>query len=74
METTTENSEGNSIETIVDMAYQICDKLLLFEATSMEEEEIRFFLECNKITDQKIQDRYLYLVRNYDRETGGGSL
>jgi hypothetical protein len=71
MEINTESTTGDSIETIVDMAYQICDKLLLFEASSMKENEIRFFLECNKITEREIQDKYINLVRNYDRETGG---
>jgi hypothetical protein len=73
MEIVTANTTGDSIEAIVDMAYQICDKLLLFEASSMKENEIRFFLECNKITERETQDKYINLVRNYDRETGGYS-
>jgi len=74
MGTMTENNDCDSIETLVNQAHQICSELLLFEASYMKENEIRLILECNKITDRKIQDTYIKLVRTYDRETGGRSL
>jgi hypothetical protein len=73
METMTENNDCDSIETIVNEAHEICDVLLLFEASYMEENEIRLFLEGNNVTDREIQDNYIELVRTYDRETGGRS-
>jgi len=65
------NINMDSLEMVVDRAHGICDKILLFEAISIDEEEIRFFLDTHHLTDEAIQNTYIHLVKEYDRQTGG---
>ena len=62
---------ADSLEVIVDKAHEICNELLLFAAISMKDDEIRRFLNSHQITKKHHQEIYLYLVREYDRHTGG---
>jgi hypothetical protein len=64
----------DSIEVIVDKAHEICSELLLFAAISMKDDEIRHFLNSHQITRKYRQKIYLYLVKEYDRQTGGIAL
>jgi len=59
------------LEVVVDRAHGICNEMLLFEAIPMDEDEIRLVLDTNHLTDEAIQNTYLQLVREYDRQTGG---
>jgi hypothetical protein len=65
----TKNSDYNVLEEVVAKAHQICSQLLLFEAIEMEEEEVRLFLDCNRVSNSKMQNAYLELVREYDKKT-----
>jgi hypothetical protein len=57
------------LEEIVAKAHRICNQLFLFEAIEMEEDEVRFFLGCNHVSDNKVQNAYLELVREYNEKT-----
>lgn len=70
METMTTNNDFDPLEDVVAKAHDICNELLLFEAIEMEESEVRLVLEKNSILDPNIQERYLTLVRTYDKSTG----
>jgi hypothetical protein len=65
----TENNEFDILEEVVAKAHDICDQILLFEAIDMEEDEVRLFLDCNRVSNQNLQDTYLDLVREYDEMT-----
>ena len=69
MAATIKSSGSKPLEKIVERAHTICDMILLFEAMEMEEEEVRLFLNCNQVSDQKTQDEYLDLVRLYEKKT-----
>ncbi len=66
----TTNNDFDPLEDVVAKAHDICNELLLFEAIEMEESEVRLVLEKNSILDPNIQERYLTLVRTYDKSTG----
>ena len=51
---------------IREKAHTICSKIVLCEAIEMDENEIRFFLACNHVSNCKVQDAYLRFVREYD--------
>jgi hypothetical protein len=59
------------LEIVVERAHKICNKMLLFEAVSLDEDEIRLLLDTHHITDENAQETYLHLVEEYDRQTGG---
>ena len=65
----TKNSDYDVLEEIVAKAHQICNRIFLFEAVGMEEDEIRLFLDCNHVSDNDVQNDYLTLVREYDKKT-----
>jgi hypothetical protein len=65
----TENNSFDQLENVISDAHDICDRILLFEALEMNEDEVRLFLYRNHVSDQKIQDMYLGFVRQYDRMT-----
>jgi hypothetical protein len=62
-------NEFDILEEIVAKAHRICNQLFLFEAIEMEEDEVRLFLDCNHVSDNKVQNAYLELVREYDEKT-----
>ena len=64
-----EINDFDILEEIVAKAHRICNQLFLFEAIEMEEDEVRFFLDCNHVSDNKVQNAYLALVREYDEKT-----
>lgn len=66
-----QNTVYDPIEIIVDQAHQIFNKILLFQAISMAEEDIRDLLQNNDISDSTTQNIYLNLVEEYDRQTSG---
>ena len=65
-----DNANVDPIEAIADKAYEICNKMLLFEALFLREDEIRLFLEAHNISDTEMQNRYLHLVDKYNTITG----
>jgi DNA repair photolyase len=67
----TKDNDFDGLEKIVAKAHAICNKMLLFEAIEMEEDEVRLFLACNHVADPQLQERYLEFVRQYAEETGG---
>jgi hypothetical protein len=71
MQVKIDNLTVDPIEVVVDRAHGICNQMLLFEAISMDEDEIRLVLGTHHLTDETIQNTYLQLVREYDRQTGG---
>ena len=58
----------NSLSKVIEKAHAICSKTLLFEAVGMVESEVRFFLDCNHVSDHEKQNAYLELVREYDKK------
>lgn len=66
----TKDSDFNVLEEVVAKAHKICNRILLFEAIEMEEDEVRLFLDCNQVSDHQVQQRYLDLVRQYSEKTG----
>jgi hypothetical protein len=64
-----ENNSADIFEDIFEKAHKICNRILLFEAIEMDEDEIRLFLSCNHVSKQEMQDAYLGLVREYDDMT-----
>jgi hypothetical protein len=64
------NNGSDDLENVVAKAHDICNRILLFEAVEMDEWEVRLVLESNDISDPALQDRYLRLVKEYDRNTG----
>ena len=70
MEIMTKDSDFDVLEEVVAKAHKICNRILLFEAIEMEEDEVRLFLDCNQISDHEVQDRYLGFVRQYAEKTG----
>jgi hypothetical protein len=69
LETMTKDNDFDELEEIVAKAHEICNKILLFEAIDMEAEDVRLFLDCNRVCDHAVQDRYLGLVRKYSEKT-----
>lgn len=70
METMIANNDYDVLEDVVSQAHDICNGLLLFEAVGMEEREVRLVLDSNNVTEPATQDKYLSLVKEYDRKTG----
>ncbi len=70
METMIANNDYDVLEDVVCQAHDICNGLLLFEAVGMEEWEVRLVLDSNNVTEPEIQDKYLSLVKEYDKNTG----
>jgi hypothetical protein len=66
----TKDNDFDVLEEVVAKAHKICNRILLFEAIEMEENEVRLFLDCNQISDHEVQDRYLGFVRQYAKKTG----
>jgi hypothetical protein len=66
----TKDNDFDVLEEIVAKAHAICNKMLLFEAIEMKEDEVRLFLACNHVSDPQLQERYLGFVRQYAEETG----
>jgi hypothetical protein len=64
-----ENSNFDVLEMVVEKAHEICNKILLFEAVCMKEDEIRLVLDRHHIFDREIQRVYLELVREYNEHT-----
>ncbi len=71
MKTRIHNIGFDPIEVLVDQAHTICSEILLFEAVTMKEDEIRLILDSQNISDEHIQETYLNIVEEYDRQTGG---
>jgi hypothetical protein len=66
----TKDNDCDVLDEVVAKAHEICNRILLFEAIEMEENEVRLFLNCNQVSDHQLQERYLGLVRQYAEETG----
>lgn len=64
------NNDYDILEDVVARAHDICDRLLLFEAIDMDEWEVRLVLENNNVCDPALQERYLGLVGEYEKNTG----
>jgi hypothetical protein len=58
----------NTSKNVVGTAHDICNGLLLFDAVNMEEWEVRLVLESNNVVDMAVQDRYLDLVKEYEKK------
>ncbi len=69
MVTTTMDSDFDILDDVVSKAHDICNELLLFEAISLDEREVRLVLEKNNVHDPVLQQRYLALVKEYDKTT-----
>jgi hypothetical protein len=65
----TNDNDFDVLEEVVAKAHKICNRILLFEAIEMEEDELRLFLDCNQVSDHVVQDRYLGFVRQYAEKT-----
>lgn len=68
--TMTKDSDFDVLDEVVAEAHKICNRILLFEAIEMREDEVRLFLDCNQVTDHQMQERYIGLVRQYAENTG----
>ena len=58
------------LDNLIQKALKICSKMFLSEAVELDEDEVRLFLYCNRVTNHKLQDEYLEIVREYDMISG----
>ena len=65
-----ERNNLRTLENLIEKAHKICSEMFLSEAVELDEDDVRLFLYCNRVTNHKLQDEYLEIVREYDMISG----
>ena len=61
----TANKGLDMFENIPEKACKTCKNILLFQEVTIDEEEVRLFLYCNSVSNDKLQDAFIGLVRGH---------